>query len=435
MRNSTSLRTVFAPALIAATTAVAAVALVASPASADISLKGKRVQLIVASGAGGGTDRIGRLISQYMKKFLPGHPTIVVKNMGTGGGKIRAANYLMNKVKGDGLTFMQSDNTVLQPSTLRRKSARYDPQKFHFLGSVNRGGSVLFMRKDAKKRLMNKSAKPVIVAAISGTRSWQAMPMWGAEFLGWNLRWIPGYNGSGQMNKAIRQGEIDAFATNNAYLIDTLVKDGVVELLTQDGQQMGGKLVRRPSYKSIATMTENLKKKGISKEAWQGYQSMTGSSGVDKWMAMAPSTPKAYVKLYRAAYKSSVTDPAFLKIARKQFSKELFYIPGEEVAAMVNVIHSAPESALDYADSLKVKYGLASFRSKIYIRKGKISKIKKGGKQVYWKAKGNKGKLKVGKKTKISVAGNKAKRKALKVGMKCTFKVKGMKKALKIDCK
>ncbi|MBT6801787.1 MAG: hypothetical protein HOA41_08945, partial [Rhodospirillales bacterium] len=136
-----------------------------------------------------------------------------------------------------------------------------------------------------------------------------------------------------------------------------------------------------------------------------------------------------------AAYKASVNDPGFLKVARKQFSKELFYIPGEEVAAMVNVIHSAPESALDYADALKVKYGLAAFRNKIYLRKGKISKIKKGGKQVYWKGSGNKGKLKVGKKTKISVGGSKAKRKALKVGMKCTFKTKGLKKAMKIDCK
>jgi tripartite-type tricarboxylate transporter receptor subunit TctC len=428
MHNLTSMRAI-------AVGAIAAAALAGSPASADVSLKGKKVQLVVASGAGGGTDRVGRLISQYMKKYLPGNPTIVVKNMGTGGGKIRAANYLMNKVKGDGQTFMQSDNTVLQPSTLRRKSARYDPRKFHFLGSVNRGGSVLFIRKDARKRLTDKSAKPVIVAAISGTRSWQAMPMWGAEHLGWNLRWIPGYRGSGQMNKAIRQGEVDAFATNNAYLIDALLKDGVTELLVQDGQQMGGKLVRRPTYKSTATMTENLKKKGISKLAWQGYRSMTGSSGVDKWMAMAPSTPKDYVKAYRKAYAASVNDPAFLKIARKQFSKEIFYIPGEDVAAMVKEIHNAPSSALDYAENLKVKYGLAAFKKIIYIRKGKITKIKKGGKKIKWKGSGNKGKLKVSKKTEIFVAGVKVKRKALKVGMKCTFKVKGMKKALKIDCK
>ena len=61
MVNSTSLRTLFA-------TATVAVALAASPASADISLKGKRVQLIVASGAGGGTDRIRDPRSRHRRR-------------------------------------------------------------------------------------------------------------------------------------------------------------------------------------------------------------------------------------------------------------------------------------------------------------------------------------------------------------------------------
>ena len=50
------------------------------------------------------------------------------------------------------------------------------------------------------------------------------------------------------------------------------------------------------------------------------------------------------------------------------------------------------------------------------------------------KSGGKKGKLKVRGKTKISVAGKKAKRKALKVGMSCTFKVKGVESALAISC-
>jgi len=229
-------------------TAMVALGAVASlaPASAEVSLKGKRVQLIIASSAGGGTDRVGRLIAQFMENNLPGNPTIVIRNMGSGGGKIRAANYLMNKAKPDGLTFMQSDGTVISPGTLRRSSARYDPRKFEYIGSLNRGGSVLFVSKSAHKRLMDKSKKPVIVAAISGSRSWQAMPMWGAEFFGWNVRWIPGYRGVGQMSKALRQGEIDIFATNNAYIIRQLQADDTIDLLVQDGQVINGKVTRRP---------------------------------------------------------------------------------------------------------------------------------------------------------------------------------------------
>ncbi|MEE2957060.1 MAG: hypothetical protein VX780_13075 [Pseudomonadota bacterium] len=407
-------------------------------ALSNVSLKDKRVQLIIASSAGGGTDRIGRLVSQFMEKYLPGNPTIVIRNMGSGGGKIRAANYLMNKSKPDGLTFMQSDGTVISPLTLRRRSARYDPKKFEFIGSVNRGGSVIFIRKDAHKRLNNKSEKPVIVAAIAGTRSWQSIPMWGAEYLGWNVRWIPGYRGVGQMSKAIRQGEIDVFATNNAYVINQLANEGVVDLIAQDGQLVGGEISRRPSFKNVPIFVKMLQAKSktkIPELSWQGYRSMTAPSQIDKWMGMPPGTPKGYVDAFRSAYKASVNDPEFLKIARKQFSKEINYIDGLTVEKMVQNVFSAPPEAVSYAEDLKQKYGLAAFKNKIYFHKGKITKIKKGGKSVKWKGKKNKGKLKVGKKTKVTVSGKSVKPKALKVGMKCSFKVKGMKNAVKIDCK
>jgi len=407
-------------------------------AEAAPNFKGKRVQLIIASSPGGGTDRIGRLLSQYMEKNLEGNPTIVIKNMGSGGGKIRAANYLMKKAKPDGLTFMQSDSTVVSPSTLRRKSARYDPTKFEFIGSLNRGGSIFFINKKAQKRLMDKSKKPVIVAAISGTRNWQAMPLWGAEFLGWNVRWIPGYRGVGQMSKALRQGEIDMFATNNAYTIKQLQDDGVINLISQVGQVLGGNLSRRLSYKDVPVFTEMLKsggKKKIPLLAMQAYGSLTTPAQVDKWMGMPPRTPKDYVEAFREAYKASVNDPAFLKIARKQFSKEINYIDGKTVAKLVAEVHRAPTEAVDYAEELKQKYGLTAFKNKIYIFKGKITKIKKKGKSIKFKGGSKKGKVKVGKKTIIKIGGKAAKRKMLKVGMSCTFKTKGIKNATNIDCK
>jgi tripartite-type tricarboxylate transporter receptor subunit TctC len=333
-------------------------------AAAEVSFKGKRLELIIASDPGGGTDRVGRLVAQHMEKYLPGKPTIVMKNMGAGGGKIRAANYLMTRAAPNGLTFMQSDTTIVQPSTLTRKSARFDPKKFAIIGSINRGGSILFIRKDAVKRLKDKAQRPVIVAAISGTRSWQAMPMWGAEVFGWNLRWIPGYKGSGQMTAAIRRGEIDVFATNNAYIIDELVRDNVVDLLVQEGQREKGKFVPRPSYPKVPSMAAMLLDAKIPKVAWQGFQSITAPSQIDKWMALPPKTPADIVKAYRTAYGKAVSDPAFLKVAKKQISAEIYYLPGEEVEAMIKEVHDVPKAALDYAEDMKRKYGLSSFKKK-----------------------------------------------------------------------
>ncbi|MGE0651818.1 MAG: Bug family tripartite tricarboxylate transporter substrate binding protein [Alphaproteobacteria bacterium] len=344
--------------------AVAATAIVLPTSSVGAAdFKDKTIQLIIASDAGGGTDLVGRLMSQHMQPFLPGNPKIVIKNMGAGGGKIRGANLLM-KAKGDGLTFMQSDTTVVQPSTLERKSARFDPKKFRMIGAINRGGSILFIRKAAMERLKDKSKPPVIVGAISGTRSWQAMPMWGAEFLGWNMKWIPGYKGSGQMTKALRQGEIDVFATNNVYIIEELRKDGVIELLTQEGQPEENGYSTRASYKDVPIFPVTLKAANPPKVAMQGYNSLMGPSQIDKWMGLPPGTPEDIVAAFRNAYDKAVKSKEFLAVANKQISKEIFYMSGKTVEKMVKEVHDVPPDALTYADKLKQKYGLAAAQKK-----------------------------------------------------------------------
>jgi tripartite-type tricarboxylate transporter receptor subunit TctC len=210
----------------------AALALQAGPATAQ-DYSGKTVQMVIASNAGGGTDRIGRLFGLYLEKYLPGRPNIVYRNFAAGGGKIRAANFLALQAKADGSTLMQTDASVVTPSTVRRKVSKFDPRTFIPIGGFNAGGSVVFARKGTMKRL-TASGKPLVVGAISGSRSWQAMMVWGKEYLGWNLRWIPGYKGTRSLMKALRQGEIDMMATASSKRIDRLLKDGVIELIAQE---------------------------------------------------------------------------------------------------------------------------------------------------------------------------------------------------------
>ena len=41
------------------------------------------------------------------------------------------------------------------------------------------------------------------------------MFLWGAEYLGWNVRWILGYQGGGELRLAFERGETDLYATAN----------------------------------------------------------------------------------------------------------------------------------------------------------------------------------------------------------------------------
>src|SRR5690348_17638054 len=58
---------------------------IAHPASAQDAVaqfyKGKQIKLYIASTPGGGYDSYGRLLGQYIGKYIPGNPTIVPQNM------------------------------------------------------------------------------------------------------------------------------------------------------------------------------------------------------------------------------------------------------------------------------------------------------------------------------------------------------------------
>ena len=174
--------------------------------------EGKTLRIIVSSGAGGGTDSAARLVSRFISKYIPGHPKVIVQNMSGGSGTI-ANNYFASEAKPDGLTVLQDASSGVMNFNRGGSTVKYDPRKFRVIGGVARPGSLLMIRNEARPRLLNRSAKPVVVGDTDGIRTWIAMTVWGAEYLGWNLRWIYGYPGSRELQLAIRQGEIDMWST------------------------------------------------------------------------------------------------------------------------------------------------------------------------------------------------------------------------------
>lgn len=343
-----------------ATGTLLALALPGAPAADGVSFKDKTIQLGIGSDPGGGTDRAGRLLAQYMEKHLPGNPTVSVRNFGAGGGKIRAANYLALQAPKDGSFFLQADTTPLRPDVVKRKVSRYDPRKFRPIGAINRGGSIILVRKQAMPRLEDAKADPVIVGAISGTRRWQIMLTTGKAHLGWNLRWIPGYKGTSAMVQALRQGEIDVIATHNAYIIDELVKDGVVELVAQEGQVEGGKYVPRVTYPNVPIFPDMLAATNPPKVAIQGLDAVLKPGAADKWAGLPEGTPEDIVQAYRAAFAKMAKDPEFLKVAKKQLSPEIYYVSGEDVEQIIRDSLDVSEEAIKYATTLRKKYGLSA---------------------------------------------------------------------------
>jgi tripartite-type tricarboxylate transporter receptor subunit TctC len=313
--------------------------------------EGKTIRFIIASGPGGGTDTAGRLVARYLPKYLPGNPKIVIQNMGGGGGTI-ANNYFASEVKPDGLTMMQDSSSSVASFARGGPSIKYDPRKFKVIGGVARPGSLLMIRNDAKARFTNKSAKPAVVGDTDGIRNWIAMTVWGAEYLGWNLRWIYGYPGSRELQLAIRQGEIDLWATQNAKLVKDLQREGVVQIVATEEDQ------RREDFSEVPTFIELLGAKKPAGLSWQAYQAWAGAPELDKYLVVPEATPENLVKLLREAFLKAMKDPEVDKEGDKFFGDGWKPIAAEKIEVVIRDHIAIPKEAKDFITKMRQKYGL-----------------------------------------------------------------------------
>jgi tripartite-type tricarboxylate transporter receptor subunit TctC len=177
----------------------AALAFFISPAMAEepvkyapVSFQGKTINMIIGYGAGGSLDNYGRLIAPYLTQRLPGNPTIVIRNV-TGADGVVGLNSFYTQAKPDGLTITIGGATQVDPLHFLSANAVYDVAKLALVGGNTRAGTAVVISKEAKPRLLDPKAKPAVMGALAAVRTGMQSTLWGAEYLGWNAKWVLGY--------------------------------------------------------------------------------------------------------------------------------------------------------------------------------------------------------------------------------------------------
>ncbi|MDH3239362.1 MAG: hypothetical protein OEO83_01705 [Alphaproteobacteria bacterium] len=401
-------------------------------ADAAPDFRGKRINVIIGSSPGGGTDGTSRLVGRFLQKYLPGKPQMIYRNMPAGHG-VKANNYFYNEVKPDGLTWFGGASSYVDANNLRKKVVKYDPTKYLYFGAVNRGGSVVTINKAKLKNLTDKSKAPVVIGTLDGSRSWAQMLAFGVQHLGWNIKFVVGYPGSAALTLATRRGEIDGFGTSGIALQKSLIKTGNFQGIVQIGELEGDKIDRRVSFPDVPTMPELMKGKtsGLDKDAFDFW---VKSAGIDKWYALPPKTPTDILEVYKSAFIKANKDPDYIKFARHQFSEDFRAIsaatitdqivstayPKLEVMERVRqtrIKAGLPAAALSEEELARLAKKLAGPGLKV---KAKLDNVQRGGRILVFKNGSETHKARVsGSRTKVTIDGKGAKRKALKPGMTC----------------
>lgn len=426
----------------------AGVTLSANAAQAEVSFSGKRINGLIGSAPGGGTDGTTRLVGRYLAKYLPGNPTVVYRNMPAGHG-VQAHNYFYKEAPNDGTYWMGGSSGHVDANQLRRSVSEYNPTHYEYIGGVARGSGIVSIRASKLPNLTDKSKPPVVVGAIDGSRNWAQMIQWGAEYLGWNVRFVIGYQGSGGLTLAAKRGEVDAFGTSSPEILRSIYAKGEFKGLAQLGERRGGKIVPARSWPDITVLPNVLADK-ITGRAKEAFEVWTKANQIDKFYILPPNADKAAVTAYRNAWNKLSSDPEFLRLGQKQFGDDFGMQTHEDIHDLITASAYPSVEVTKFLHDLKIKHGLpgtplsAEEMTRIAIERGAVKKVtatlndvKREGREIYFKNGdvGHMAKVRSDK-TKLSIADKKVKRAALKAGMTCDVLYTGDQgEALAITCR
>lgn len=387
----------------------------ASAADGAAFYKGKTVTYVVATGAGGGYDFYGRLVSKYMQKYLPGS-TFVVKNV-PGAGHIIGANQIANS-KPTGQTIGIFNTGLIFAQLLGRKGVKFDLTKMTWIGKAATDPRVIMVAAQTSIKTLDdlKTAKTPVRFATAGVGSSAYNDtMMLAKAMGWNMKMIFGYDGT-DAELAMRRGEIDA-SLGSLSSATLFVNNGYGRFIAQiggtatPGVPMLGSIVKDKNAKAIAALIG-------SQAELARFTAGPGGIPADRTTALI------------AAYKKSMEDKELIAQAEKA-GRPVEPLYGDDVAKAVQAaLDQPPETVAMVSEILNIKPP----SNKVSIKLGTVSP---DGREITFKDSGKDIKSKVsGSRTKITVDGKSAKRKAVQVGMACTFTwPKVNSEAQNIDCK
>lgn len=302
---------------------------------------------IVRGGEPGGTgDLQARALIPYLKKHIPGNPTIIVENMPGAAGR-KAANYIFSSAKPDGLSIGAVGAGLVAGRILGLPGSQYDIDKLIYLGSTESGDPYVFVsRKEAGLDSLEKLRAATglrIGAQAVGHPIYVAGRMF-AYLLGLKEpRMVLGYGGP-EIDIALAKGEVDLRA-NGADTILQRNRDALEKGLFQFHAAITipkGRFAQGlPKVPELDTFTKNDKERQLL--------NLFRTFLYPRWpYIVPPATPPEIVKILRDAFTAGLKDPEFRKEFKKLLAVEATPLTGEEMEVAIRELPRDPETVALY---------------------------------------------------------------------------------------
>jgi tripartite-type tricarboxylate transporter receptor subunit TctC len=317
--------------------ALLAAAALGSASAQEPFFKGKQIRIIISAGVAGGYAEYARLLATHMGNHIAGKPDFIVQSM-PGAGGLLATNYLYGPAPQDGTTIALIHSSVPLAPLFGTQGARFDPLKFHWLGSMDRSdGPCTAWHTSPAKTWADLLDKQFIVGSSGVGSQMDIYPAVLNKLFGTKIKVIGGYKDGASIFHAMEREEIHGRCGPQLTAIKSLrpqwITEGKVVIPIMISEKRSAEFPTAPSIMEFAK----------DEPIRQQLRLLIVTQDLDRPVLAPPGVPPDRVKALRTAFDATMADPAFRADIDK-LRLTLDWVRGEEVAkTLANAYAMPPE--------------------------------------------------------------------------------------------
>lgn len=303
--------------------------------------QGKSITFIAGTEPGGTLDMRIKAIVPFLRKHIPGGPTIITEYMPGAGGR-KAANYIYRVARPDGLTIGSPVSGFLMLAVLKEPGVEYDISKLIYLGAPDGVAHYVFStRKDAGLNSIER-LRTATGVRIGGQAVGHTIYVVGRVFayvLGLQEpKFVTGYSGP-EIDLALLRGEVDS----RPNLADTILRrnpefleKGLVDFHAILEAPLGNKHPRFTHLPEIGSFVRSERASSVL-EMFRASRTAGGP------YILPPGTPRERVDILRDAVRKAFNDPGYRMEYKKLVGDDLAPVMPEEVERAIKALQRDPE--------------------------------------------------------------------------------------------
>jgi hypothetical protein len=286
-------------------------------ASVEDFYKGKTIQFVVGSTAGGGYDTYTRLLARHFAQYVPGKPSTIVQNM-PGAAMLIAANYIFNSAPRDGTVIGHWSGPLILQHMMGNSAVQFDGRKFGWVGMPTADSLICITTERSGIKTAEdwrKAKTRVKLGAIgpgtSGTDDTKLL----AAATDFPLQLVEGYKGTADIRVAVDTGELDgtcAFGWQSAKVTwASALRERQVHVVLQTTLDAHPELKGVPLAVDYAKTEEGKKLLRIAGDLY----------GKQRLYSLPPQVPEQRLRTLQQAFIATLKDAQLLAEAEKPSSR------------------------------------------------------------------------------------------------------------------